>query len=163
MTGDNPVLQQNTMAPKHSLNMHEHFDRAKDFYEALDLEVKEGPDLTNDHVNQMVLQLAQRSVHNLERALDSGVEEKVFYELVRQLDDLSTRCLLLGYDLPTVIQGWKRRLEANMSKLDHDGKSLGFDDRGKVINGPNYERPDYASLLKPKIEPGPQTGVDDTV
>lgn len=68
-------------------------------------------------------------------------------EVVKELCDLLFVCeqmaAFLGIDVSTAML---RIFESNMTKLDHNGDPI-FNERGKVMKGPNYVPPDLSDLV----------------
>jgi NTP pyrophosphatase (non-canonical NTP hydrolase) len=68
-------------------------------------------------------------------------------EVLKELSDVVFVCYQFaaayGLDLDTAMQ---RVYESNMSKLDDNGNPIYRDD-GKVLKGPNYQKPDLMDLV----------------
>ena len=70
------------------------------------------------------------------------------FEVLKELSDLVFVCYQFaatyGLDLDTAMQ---RVFESNMSKLGDDGKPIYRED-GKVLKGPNYQKPELSDLVQ---------------
>jgi predicted HAD superfamily Cof-like phosphohydrolase len=78
-----------------------------------------------------------------------SVEEKKA-ELIKELCDLmyvtAQAAVLMQVDR-YMTKSFSSVHDSNMSKLDVDGKPT-FDDKGKVLKGPYYKKPDIMALIK---------------
>lgn len=127
--------------------MKDKLDAVKAFHEAFGLGVLHKPkaDLGNDK-NLLRYKLMREENEEYLEAAEEGDLEEVADALGDMLYILCGTILEHGmqYKIEEVFEEIQR---SNMSKLGADGKPIYRED-GKVMKGPNYFKPDIASILK---------------
>lgn len=126
-------------------------ERVQIFHETYGLPVKAAPDISDERINTLRVNLLQEEVDELREALEQG-------DMVEVLDALTDiQYVLDGAYLSFGLHHLKETAFAevqrsNMSKLGEDGKPLVRESDGKILKGPNYSPPDIAQFLKDKDE-----------
>ena len=129
-------------------------EQAKAFREAFNQETKEGfaPDgFIKEQLYDMQMRLIEEECKELDEAATllkySPNDLNLQTEVLKELCDVVYVCYqfaaAFGLDLDTAMQ---RVFESNMSKLGDDGKPIYRED-GKVLKGPNYEKPRLDDLI----------------
>lgn len=74
-------------------------------------------------------------------------DKETHADLLKELSDLVFVCYQaaenMGWDLD---EAMRRIFKSNMSKLDDNGKPI-RSEHGKVLKGPNYQKPDLTDLV----------------
>jgi predicted HAD superfamily Cof-like phosphohydrolase len=120
------------------------FDEVKKFMKTFGQVVRTKPQMPDDKTMQLRYDLIKEELDELEDAM----KEKDLKEITDALTDIlyvtyGAGCAY-GVDLDKCFKEVQR---ANMSKLGDDGKPI-YNERGKVMKGPNYLAPN----LKPFVE-----------
>lgn len=124
-------------------------ERVQIFHETYGLPVKDAPDISDEKVNALRVNLLAEELDELKEALAAG-------DMVEVLDALTDlQYVLDGAYLSFGLQHLKETAFAevqrsNMSKLGEDGKPVVRESDGKILKGPNYSPPDIAQFLEEK-------------
>ena len=120
------------------------FKDVKTFMETFGQMVRTKPQFPDKKTMQLRLSLIKEELNELEQAM----KEKDLKEVADALTDIlyvtyGAGCAY-GIDLDKCFKEVQR---ANMSKLDKDGKPI-YNEKGKVMKGPNYKEPNLKQFLK---------------
>ena len=120
------------------------FEKVKIFMKTFGQEVKEKSSFSSDQINQLRVNLIKEELEELKIAIDS----KNLVEVADALTDILYVTYgaghAFGVDLDKCFDEVQR---SNMSKLGKDGKPI-FNEKGKVMKGPNYSKPDLEKFVK---------------
>jgi predicted HAD superfamily Cof-like phosphohydrolase len=120
------------------------FDDVKIFMKTFGQRVRTKPQLPDENTMKLRLDLIKEELGELEEAM----KEKDLKEIVDALTDIlyvtyGAGCAY-GVDLDKCFKEVQR---ANMSKLGDDGKPI-FNEKGKVMKGPNYLAPNLKKFVE---------------
>jgi predicted HAD superfamily Cof-like phosphohydrolase len=115
----------------------------EEFHRASGLPVKARPDLSDERVNELRLQLLQEELNELQDAIESGDTVAALDALVDLQYVLDGAFLSLGFSKHPAFEEVHR---SNMSKLDDQGLPIRRAD-GKILKGPNYSPPDLTRYV----------------
>lgn len=117
--------------------------KVKKFMEAFGQEVKDKPELPEDKIVNLRIELIAEELEELWDAC----EKKDIVEIADALTDILYVTYgaghAFGIDLDSCFKEVQR---SNMSKLGEDGKPIYRED-GKILKGPNYSEPDLKNTL----------------
>ena len=117
--------------------------KVKKFMEAFGQEVKDKPELPEDKIVNLRIELIAEELEELWDAC----EQKDIVEIADALTDILYVTYgaghAFGIDLDACFNEVQR---SNMSKLGEDGKPIYRED-GKILKGPNYSEPDLKNTL----------------
>ena len=120
------------------------FEDVKTFMETFGQMVRTKPQFPNEQTMQLRYDLIKEELNELELAMKT----KNLKEVADALTDILYVTYGAGYaygiDLDKCFKEVQR---ANMSKLGTDGKPI-FNDKGKVMKGPNYSEPNLKQFVK---------------
>jgi len=120
------------------------FNSVKKFMEVFGQEVKTKPEFPSEKIVQLRYDLIKEELDEFGQAL----KEKNLVEVADSLTDILYVTygagIAFGIDLDKCFDEVQR---SNMSKLDKDGKPI-YNDKGKVMKGPNYFKPDLSKFIK---------------
>ena len=119
------------------------FDSVRKFMKTFGQEVKEKAEFPSDKVASLRYELIKEELDELKQAINS--------KDVKEIADALTDILYVTYgaghsfgiDLDKCFVEVQK---SNMSKLGLDGKPI-YDDKGKVMKGPNYFKPDLKKFV----------------
>lgn len=122
-------------------------DRVREFHKAYSLPVASEPNIHDDRVNGLRIELIREELEELATALHA----RDLTEVLDALTDL--QYVLDGAYLSFGLQDLKEPAfaevhRANMSKLGADGKPVVRESDGKILKGPNYTPPDVNSIVE---------------
>lgn len=117
----------------------------KECHEVFGLPVFEKPNIQNDELNDLRINLITEELNELSDALEEKNPVKALDALADLQVVLDGAFLSLGF-YPLKIAAVAEAHRANMSKLGEDGKPILRAD-GKYLKGPNYVPPDFERLL----------------
>ena len=120
------------------------FQKVKNFMETFGQEVKSKPSLSSDKINMLRYNLIKEELDEFKQALDNNDLLEVADALTDILYVTYGAGHAFGIDLDACFVEVQN---SNMSKLGLDGKPI-FNDQGKVMNGPNYFKPDLSKYIK---------------
>ena len=120
------------------------FEDVKKFMETFGQMVRTRPQFPDEKTMQLRYDLIKEELNELEQAM----KEKDLKEVADALTDIlyvtyGAGCAY-GIDLDKCFKEVQR---ANMSKLGKDGKPI-FNEKGKVMKGPNYIEPDLKQFVE---------------
>ena len=120
------------------------FEDVKTFMETFGQMVRTKPQFPDEKTMQLRCDLIKEELNELEHAMKT----KNLKEVADALTDILYVTYGAGYaygiDLDKCFKEVQR---ANMSKLGEDGKPI-YNDRGKVMKGPNYLAPDLKQFVE---------------
>ena len=120
------------------------FEDVKTFMETFGQIIRTKPQFPEEKTMRLRYDLIQEELNELKRAMKT----KDLKEVADALTDILYVTYGAGYaygiDLDKCFKEVQR---ANMSKLGTDGKPI-FNDKGKVMKGPNYSEPNLKQFVK---------------
>ena len=120
------------------------FNSVKKFMEVFGQEVKTKSGFPSDKIVQLRYDLIKEELDEFAQAL----KDKDLKEVADSLTDILYVTYgaghAFGIDLDKCFDEVQR---SNMSKLGEDGKPI-YNDKGKVMKGPNYFQPDLGKFVK---------------
>ena len=120
------------------------FSRVGIFMKTFGQEVKDKPSFSTDKINKLRIDLIEEELHELKEAMNSNNLLEVADALTDILYVTYGAGHAFGIDLDKCFNEVQN---SNMSKLDKDGKPI-YNDKGKVMKGPNYFKPDLSKFIK---------------
>ncbi len=119
------------------------FDSVKKFMKTFGQEVKEKAEFPNDKITSLRLDLIKEELAELEAAIN----KKDIKEVADALTDILYVTYGAGHAFGINLDKCFEEVQnSNMSKLGDDGKPI-FNDKGKVMKGPNYFKPDLNKFV----------------
>ena len=120
------------------------FDKVGVFMKTFGQEVKQNPSLSTDKINDLRVNLIKEELNELTDAIN----KKDLVEVADALTDILYVTYGAGHAFGINLDHCFEEVQnSNMSKLDKDGKPI-YNDKGKVMKGPNYFRPDLSKFIK---------------
>ena len=120
------------------------FEDVKTFMETFGQIVRTKPQFPDQKTIQLRYDLIQEELNELKEAM----EEKNLKEIADALTDILYVTYGAGYAYGINLDKcFKEVQRSNMSKLGKDGKPI-FNEKGKVMKGPNYSEPNLKKILK---------------
>ena len=120
------------------------FDKVGTFMKTFGQEVKTKPSFSTDKINKLRLDLIKEELTELTEAMNN----KDLLEVADALTDILYVTYGAGHALGINLDKCFEEVQnSNMSKLDKDGKPI-YNDKGKVMKGPNYFKPDLRKFIK---------------
>ena len=120
------------------------FDDVKKFMEVFGQMVKTKPQFPDNKTMQLRFDLIQEELNELEEAMKT----KNLKEIADALTDILYVTYGAGYAYGVDLDKcFKEVQRANMSKLGKDGKPI-YNEKGKVMKGPNYLPPDLKQFVE---------------
>ena len=120
------------------------FEDVRKFMETFGQIVRTKPKFPDEKTMRLRFDLIQEELNELKEAMDT----KNLKEIADALTDILYVTYGAGYaygiDLDKCFKEVQR---ANMSKLDENGKPI-FNEKGKVMKGPNYKKPDLKQFVE---------------
>jgi len=120
------------------------FKSVKKFMQTFGQEVKDKIEFPSEKIVQLRCDLIKEELEELNQA----IKDKDMKEVADALTDILYVTYgaghAFGIDLDKCFDEVQR---SNMSKLGSDGKPI-YNDRGKVMKGPSYFKPDIGKILK---------------
>ena len=120
------------------------FQKVKSFMKTFGQEVKSSPSLSSTQINKLRYNLIKEELAEFKQALDKNDLLEVADALTDILYVTYGAGHAFGIDLDAC---FKEVQNSNMSKLGLDGKPI-YNDKGKVMKGPNYFKPNLSKILK---------------
>ena len=120
------------------------FENVKKFMKAFGQRVETKPQFPNEKITQLRLDLIKEELNELNQAIESKDLNEVADALTDILYVTYGAGCAFGIDLDKCFKEVQR---ANMSKLGKDGKPI-FNDKGKVMKGPNYSAPNLKQFVE---------------
>ena len=120
------------------------FQKVKNFMETFGQEVKSSPSFSSDKINTLRYNLIKEELDEFKQALDNND----LLEVADALTDILYVTYGAGHAFGINLDNCFEEVQnSNMSKLDKDGKPI-YNDKGKVMKGPNYFKPDLSKYIK---------------
>ena len=119
------------------------FERVRKFMEIFGQEIREKASFPNEKITALRYDLIKEELDELKEAMDS--------KDIKEVADALTDILYVTYGAGhaygiNLDKCFEEVQNSNMSKLDHNGKPI-YNDRGKVMKGPNYFKPDLLKFI----------------
>ena len=119
------------------------FEKVKKFMTTFGQEVKTNPSFASDKINLLRYELIKEELDELKVALD----KKDLKEVADALTDILYVTYGAGHAFGINLDKCFEEVQnSNMSKLGLDGKPI-YNEKGKVMKGPNYYKPNLNKLL----------------
>ena len=120
------------------------FNKVGIFMKTFGQDVKKEPSFSTDNINQLRISLIQEELDELKEAMHN----KDLIEVADALTDLLYVTYGAGHAFGIDLDKCFNEVQnSNMSKLGDDGKPI-YNEKGKVLKGPNYFKPDLKKFLK---------------
>ena len=120
------------------------FERVKKFMKTFGQEVKEKAEFPNDKITSLRYELINEELDELKTA----IEKKDIKEVADALTDILYVTYGAGHAFGINLDKCFDEVQnSNMSKLGLDGKPI-YNEKGKVMKGPNYFKPDLSKFVK---------------
>ena len=120
------------------------FEDVKVFMEKFGQRVNTKPQFPDQKTMQLRLDLIKEELNEMKEAM----ETKNLKEIADALTDILYVTYGAGYAYGINLDKcFKEVQRANMSKLGKDGKPI-FNEKGKVMKGPDYSKPDLEKFIK---------------
>ena len=119
------------------------FESVKTFMKTFGQEVKEKAEFPGDKITTLRYELINEELEELKDAID----KKDIKEVADALTDILYVTYGAGHAFGINLDKcFKEVQNSNMSKLGNDGKPI-YNDKGKVMKGPNYFKPDLNKFV----------------
>tara|TARA_B100000886_G_scaffold161790_1_gene110301 strand:- start:3599 stop:3970 length:372 start_codon:yes stop_codon:yes gene_type:complete len=119
------------------------FDRVKKFMITFGQEVKEKAEFPSDGIVNLRYELIKEELGEFKDA----IEKKDIKEVADALTDILYVTYGAGHSFGIDLDKCFQEVQnSNMSKLGDDGKPI-YNDKGKVMKGPNYFKPDLKKFV----------------
>ena len=119
------------------------FESVKKFMETFGQEIREKASFPNDKITSLRYELIKEELDELREAIDS----KDIKEVADALTDILYVTYGAGHAFGINLDKCFEEVQnSNMSKLGSDGKPI-YNDKGKVMKGPNYFKPDLNKFI----------------
>ena len=120
------------------------FEKVGFFMKTFGQEVKQCSSLSSDKINSLRVSLIKEELDELIEAMN----KKDLVEVADALTDILYVTYGAGHAFGINLDDCFEEVQnSNMSKLDKDGKPI-YNDKGKVMKGPNYFKPDLNKFIK---------------
>ena len=121
------------------------FDSVKKFMKTFGQEVKEKAEFPSSKITSLRYDLISEELSELKEAINN--------EDIKEVADALTDILYVTYGAGHAFginldKCFEEVLSSNMSKLGKDGKPI-YNDKGKVMKGPNYFKPNLNKIVVP--------------
>ena len=119
------------------------FESVKKFMEIFGQEIREKASFPDDKITSLRYELIKEELDELREAIDS----KDIKEVADALTDILYVTYGAGHAFGINLDKCFEEVQnSNMSKLGSDGKPI-YNDKGKVMKGPNYFKPDLNKFV----------------
>ncbi len=119
------------------------FDKVKIFMQTFGQEVKNKPDFPDEKIVKLRYELIDEELKEFKEA----IEKKDIKEVADALTDILYVAYGAGHAFGINLDKCFTEVQnSNMSKLDKNGKPI-YNDKGKVMKGPNFFEPDLGKFL----------------
>ena len=119
------------------------FEKVGKFMETFGQEVKSKSSLSSEKINSLRVSLIEEELEELKQAIN----EKNLLEVADALTDLLYVTYGAGHAFGINLDKCFNEVQkSNMSKLGLDGKPI-YSDKGKVLKGPKYFKPNLSHFL----------------
>ena len=120
------------------------FEKVGTFMKTFGQEVKKSSSFSTEKINQLRLSLIKEELNELIEAMN----KKDLVEVADALTDILYVTYGAGHAFGINLdQCFEEVQNSNMSKLDNNGEPI-YNDKGKVMKGPNYFKPDLSKFIK---------------
>ena len=120
------------------------FEKVGVFMKTFGQNVKQSSSFSTDKINQLRISLIKEELDELIEAMN----KKDLVEVADALTDILYVTYGAGHAFGINLDDCFEEVQnSNMSKLDKDGKPI-YNDKGKVMKGPNYFKPDLSKYIK---------------
>tara|TARA_A100001388_G_scaffold254413_1_gene218127 strand:+ start:1160 stop:1531 length:372 start_codon:yes stop_codon:yes gene_type:complete len=120
------------------------FEKVGTFMKTFGQDVKQNPAFSTDKINELRVSLIKEELDELMEAMN----KKDLVEVADALTDILYVTYGAGHAFGINLDECFQEVQnSNMSKLDSDGKPI-YNDKGKVMKGPNYFKPDLSKFIK---------------
>ena len=120
------------------------FEDVKTFMKAFGQVVRTKPQLPDDKTMELRFDLIKEELNEL----DHAIKTKNLKEIADALTDILYVTYGAGYAYGIDLDKcFKEVQKANMSKLGKDGKPI-YNEKGKVMKGPNYSEPNLKQFIE---------------
>ena len=120
------------------------FESVRKFMETFGQKVRTKPEIPDEKTMQLRLDLIQEELDELKEAM----KQKNLKEIADALTDILYVTYGAGFAYGINLDKcFKVVQRSNMSKLGEDGKPI-FNDKGKVMKGPNYSEPNLKQFVE---------------
>ena len=119
------------------------FEKVGLFMKTFGQEVKIKPSLSTDKINNLRISLIDEELEEFKNAIKNNDLKEVADALTDILYVTYGAGHAFGIDLDKCFDEVQ---QSNMSKLGDDGKPI-YNDKGKVMKGPNYFKPDLTKFI----------------
>ena len=120
------------------------FEKVRLFMKTFGQEVKIKPSLSTDKINNLRISLINEELEEFKNAINNNDLKEAIDALTDILYVTYGAGHAFGIDLDNCFEEVQN---SNMSKLGEDGKPI-YNDKGKVMKGPNYYKPDLSKFVK---------------
>ena len=119
------------------------FEKVKKFMETFGQEVRTKPSFPSEKI----IELRQSLIHEELSELKLAIQDKDITEIADALTDILYVTYGAGHAFGIDLDKCFNEVQnSNMSKLDDKGKPI-YNDKGKVMKGPNYFKPNLKKFL----------------
>ena len=119
------------------------FEKVGEFMKTFGQEVKSKSSLSSDKINILRINLIEEELDELKQAIN----QKNLLEVADALTDILYVTYGAGHAFGINLDKCFEEVQnSNMSKLGDNGKPI-YSEKGKVLKGPNYFKPDLSNLL----------------
>ena len=119
------------------------FEKVGEFMKTFGQEVKSKSSLSSDKINILRINLIEEELDELKQAIN----QKNLLEVADALTDILYVTYGAGHAFGINLDKCFEEVQnSNMSKLGDDGKPI-YSEKGKVLKGPNYFKPDLSKFL----------------
>ena len=120
------------------------FEKVGLFMKTFGQEVKTKAGFSSDKINKLRIDLIEEELEELKQA----IKDKNLSEVADALTDILYVTYGAGHAFGLNLDiSFDEVQKSNMSKLGLDGKPI-YNEKGKVMKGPNYFLPDFSKLFK---------------
>ena len=120
------------------------FEKVGVFMKTFGQNVKQSSSFSSEKINALRVSLIKEELDELIEAMN----KKDLVEVADALTDILYVTYGAGHAFGINLDDCFEEVQnSNMSKLDKDGKPI-YNDKGKVMKGPNYFRPDLSKFIK---------------
>ena len=120
------------------------FDKVGFFMKTFGQDVKQSSSFSSEKINALRVSLIKEELDELIEAMN----KKDLVEVADALTDILYVTYGAGHAFGINLDDCFEEVQnSNMSKLDDNGKPI-YNDKGKVMKGPNYFKPDLSKFIK---------------
>ena len=120
------------------------FEKVGVFMKTFGQNVKKSSSFSSEKINALRISLIKEELDELIEAMN----KKDLVEVADALTDILYVTYGAGHAFGINLDDCFEEVQnSNMSKLDKDGKPI-YNDKGKVMKGPNYFKPDLSKFIK---------------